>query len=126
MKILYIEDNEKLAELVCGLLAGHGYEVEHEALGRLGLTRFLQDPQSWDAAIVDLELADMPGRDIIPEIAARRPSFPIIVYSGEGELHDRFELYSLGASALIAKPSGAQDLLDVLGGLIEIPPVPIH
>jgi len=125
MKILYIEDNKKLAELVCTLLKGHGHEVEHNALGKSGLKSFLQDPQAWDAVIVDLDLPDIAGQDIIPEIAAQRPAFPIVVYSGENELKDRFELYSLGASALISKPCGAQDLLDVLEGLIELPPAPI-
>lgn len=126
MKILYIEDNERLAELVCVLLQGHGHKVEHYALGKSGLERFLQDPQSWDAAIIDLDLPDIAGQDIIPVIAAKRPAFPVVVYSGQKQLKDRFELYSWGASALISKPCGAQDLLDVLEGLIENPPTPIR
>ena len=125
MKILYIEDYAALAQVVCALLRGHGYEVEHHALGKTGLERFRQDPQSWDAIIVDLELPDVSGQSLMPEIAAQRPALPIVVYSGLKGVEDRFELYSMGASALLSKPCGAQDLLDVLKGLIEMPPAPI-
>lgn len=125
MKILYIEDFEKLARFVCILLEKHGYEVEHHALGKPGLERFRQEPESWDAVIIDLELPDVSGQKLIPEIAVLRPALPIVVYSGMKGLEDRFELYSSGASALLTKPCGAKDLLDVLKGLIEIPPEPV-
>jgi len=49
-----------------------------------------------------------------------------VVYSGASGLKDRFELYSSGASALLSKPTSAQDLLDVLKGLIDLPPEAIR
>lgn len=126
MKVLYIEDNEKLAYLVCALLEGHGYQVEHYVLGKLGLERFKHDCASWDVVIIDLDLPDVSGRDLIPEIAAQRPNLPIVVYSGESGLRERFELYSSGASALLSKPTPGQDLLDVLKHLVDSPPTPIN
>jgi DNA-binding response OmpR family regulator len=122
MKILYIEDNETVAFAACALLEGHGYKVEHYTLGKTGFERFCQDPQLWDAAILDLELPDMSGEDLIPKIAALRPHLPIVVFSGRKGLKESFELYSSGASAVLAKPMGGYDLLDVVNGLIETPP----
>ena len=126
MKILYIEDNQQMAFLVCSLLKGHGYEVEHFALGKPGLEGFLQAVPSWDAVIMDLDLPDVAGQNLIPEIAAQRPSLPIVVYSGAPGLKDRFELYASGASTVLSKPTAGQDLLDVLKGLIELPVAPIQ
>jgi DNA-binding response OmpR family regulator len=125
MKILYIEDNEKLAALVCTLLRGYGYEVEYFALGKPGLEKFYQDSASWDAIIIDLELPDVSGQALLPEMAAHRPGLPIVVYSGMSGVRQRFELFSSGAAAVLSKPTPGQDLLDVLQHLIEIPPEPI-
>lgn len=125
MKILYIEDYEELAELVITVLKNNGYEVGHYKLGQEGLARFHQNPQEWDAVIIDLGLPDIAGQDIIPKIAKQCPATPIIVYSGANEVKERFELYTSGASALLSKPCCAQDLLDVLKGLIDMPPAPI-
>jgi len=122
MKILYFEDNEQMAVLVGALLKGHGYDVEHFALGKPGLARFCETPQSWDAVIVDLDLPDVPGMALIPEIAERCPTLPIIVYSGMSGMKEHFELYTSGASAVLLKPSQGQDLLDVLKELIKLPP----
>jgi len=128
MKILYIEDNDQMAFLVCTLLKAHGYEVEHVALGKPGLERFYEAYPSWDAVILDLALPDVSGRDLLPEMAAQRPNLPIVVYSGMNGprfgLDSRFELFSTGASAVLWKPSGGQKLLDVLQELIGAPPKP--
>jgi DNA-binding response OmpR family regulator len=125
MKVLYIEDDANQSMLVKLLLTGQGYEVEHYALGKPGLERFLQEPDAWDATLIDLVLPDMSGEEIIPQIFAKRPLLPIIVHSGTHGMKHRYELYSSGASALVPKPCEAQDLLDVLAGLIETPPEPI-
>jgi len=128
-KILYIEDDETLAALVCVLLKTHGYDVEHFALGKAGLERFYQVFPSWDAVVVDLDLPDVSGRDLVPEMVAQRPNLPIVIYSGQNGprfgLDNRFELYATGASAFLWKPSGGQALLDVLKELLEIPPKPL-
>jgi DNA-binding response OmpR family regulator len=122
MKILYVEDNESLAATVCSFLTSHGYQVEHFARGSAGLGRFAEDPQFWDLAMVDLELPDMSGQTVVSQISAQRPNLPIVVHSGVPGMKERYELISSGASALLAKPTEAQDLLDTLKGLIDLPP----
>ncbi len=94
-------------------------------MGKPALEIFSPNPQAWDAVIIALDLPDVPGQELIPQIAALCPSLPIVVYSGVSGLKDRFELYTSGASALLFKPTGGRDLLDVLKGLIEIPPTPM-
>jgi len=120
LRILYIEDNQALATVVCTTLAQHGYSVEHFPLGNQGFECFRADPQSWDAAIIDLDLPDIPGQTLIPPIAALRPNLPIVVFSGMKGLQDSFELYTSGASVLLSKPFGGTFLLDVLKGLMKI------
>ena len=126
MKILYIEDHDKLAFAVRTLLTTRGYTVHHFKMGMLGLEKFSRDPSSWDAVIIDLELPDIPGDEIITKIAAQRPQLPIVVYSGLGGLKHQFEIISDGATALLSKPSNARDLLDILKYVIEEPPEPIR
>ncbi len=103
-------------------MASHQYTVELFSLGEPGWEHFCQDPRSWDAVLIDLELPDISGREIIPKIAAQCPQLPIVVYSGLSGLKHRFEIISTGATALLSKPSNAQDLLDILKYVIEKPP----
>jgi DNA-binding response OmpR family regulator len=128
MKILYIEDDKKMAALVCMLLQSHGYEVEHFDLGKAALERFYEVLPSWTAVIIDLDLPDVSGRTLIPEMAAQRPDLPIVVFSGQSGprfgQENRFELYSTGATAFVWKPSGGQHLLDVLKGFTKTPSLP--
>jgi two-component system response regulator TctD len=126
MKILYIEDDKKLAKLVCLLLESHGYDVEHCARAQNGLDTFCLALPTWNAVIVDLDLPDGSGRLLISEMAAKRPALPIIVHSGLNGprfgLDNRFELFSAGVSAFVWKPSGGQPLLDVLKEVTRTPP----
>jgi len=126
MKILYIEDDKKLAKLVCLLLESHGYDVEHCARAQHGLDTFCLALPTWNAVIVDLDLPDGSGRLLISEMSAKRPALPIIVHSGLNGprfgLDNRFELFSAGVSAFVWKPSGGQPLLDVLKELTRTPP----
>ncbi len=126
MKILYIEDNATLATLVRILLKSHGYDVEHFALGKAALVRFYLALPTWDAVVVDLDLPDVHGRTLIEEMAAKCPDLPIVVYSGLNGprfgLRSRFELFASGASAILWKPSGGQQLIDALEELIVNPP----
>jgi DNA-binding response OmpR family regulator len=128
MKLLYIEDDERLAVLVCMLLKSHGYEVEHFAMGKPGLDRFYLALPSWGAVIIDLDLPDVSGRTLIAEMAAQCPTLPIVVYSGMNGtrfgLANRFELFSAGAAAVLWKPSGGEKLLGVLKELIVTRPIP--
>jgi two-component system response regulator TctD len=126
MKILYIEDDKRLAKLVCLLLESHGYDVEHCARAQRGLDTFCLGLPTWNAVIVDLDLPDGSGRLLISEMAAKRPGLPIIVHSGLSGprfgLDNRFELFSAGVSAFVWKPSGGQPLLNVLKELTRMPP----
>lgn len=94
-------------------------------MGKPGLERFYQASASWDAVIIDLDLPDVSGREIIPKIAAQCSQLPIVVYSGLSGLRHRFEIISTGATALLSKPSNAQDLLDILKYVIETPSSPL-
>jgi FixJ family two-component response regulator len=111
---------------VSTLLTSHGYQVEHYPLGKTGFERFCQEPQSWDAVILDLELPDISGQDLIPQIAVQCPNLPIVVFSGQKGLQDSFKLYSSGASALFSKPFFGYNLLDVVSRLTELPPTTVQ
>ena len=79
--------------------------------------------------ILDLDLPDVSGRTLIPEMVARCPALSIVVYSGLNGprfgLENRLQLHIAGAYAFVWKPSGGQKLLDVLKELTETPPSPM-
>jgi CheY-like chemotaxis protein len=124
-KILYVEDNKPMALSVSFILKSHKFSVKHFEFGKKAIEAFHKCPMDWHAAIIDLGLPDITGMELITEINKNCPTLPIIVLSGASNIMERLYLYTSGASAVLAKPCHGQDLIDVLNGLITMPPAPL-
>jgi two-component system, OmpR family, response regulator len=109
MKVLLVEDEQKIADFVCAGLASRGFELTHCDNGNTGLARACQG--SFDVVILDLML---PGRDGLSVLKAMRSagvSTPVILLTARNELHDRIEGLNLGADDYMAKPFFVEELV---------------
>jgi two-component system, OmpR family, response regulator len=109
MKVLVVEDEQKIADFVCAGLAARGFELTHCDNGNTGLVRACQG--SFDVVILDLML---PGRDGLSMLKAMRSagvSTPVILLTARNELHDRIEGLNLGADDYMAKPFFVEELV---------------
>src|SRR5262245_17426044 len=68
-RILLIEDDSRLAEMVSNYLGGAGFQVVRAATGNAGLA--LHAREAFDALVLDLMLPDMDGLDVCRTIRAR-------------------------------------------------------
>lgn len=103
MKILIVDDEPQVAEVLARSLAreGHTAEVAHsgeEALRRLGVA----EP---DALFLDVSMPGMNGLDVLAEVKRRRPSLPVVVITGHATPDEMDEVRRLGAVDVIAKPA---------------------
>jgi two-component system phosphate regulon response regulator PhoB len=109
-RILVVDDEPDLLELVRFNLSQAGFEVETAADGRQGLEAIRQRPP--DLLILDLMLPDLPGMDVCREIRAdpelRR--LPIIMLTARGEELDRVVGFELGADDYVTKPFSPREL----------------
>jgi PAS domain S-box-containing protein len=103
MRLLYIEDDPGLARLVQTKLAPEGYLVDNASTGREGLQVF--DETIHDLVIVDYQLPDCNGLDVLQTLVSRRAGVPVIMATGAGNEEVAVRAMKLGAADYINKES---------------------
>ncbi len=107
-KVLVVEDEENINNLVTTLLEANGYSVVSARSG--GSAKMLYASHRPDLIILDLGLPDMDGITLLREI--RRESFtPIIVLSARTQEGDKVCALDLGANDYVTKPFGSAELM---------------
>ena len=121
-RILVIDDDMSVRRFVKHALELAGFSVEDAADGWSGMQIFHRDP--FDMVITDIFMPGKEGLDIIDELTEEFPDVKTIAISGGG-LYDKdyaLELaIELGAHQYLAKPFTADDMLDIVYDLFEIP-----
>ncbi len=107
-RILIIEDDPSIVNLMRVVLKAHDYEVFVATTG----AEALSIAASWcpSLLILDLGLPDMDGVEIIRRIRSWS-TLPILVVSARDHEHDKVEAFDLGADDYITKPFGTSELL---------------
>lgn len=109
MKILVVEDEERIAAfLEAGLLA-EGYAVDHAATGGNALLRI--EAVQPDLVVLDLGLPDIDGTEVLRELRRRQPGLPVIVLTARGDIDARVESLDLGADDFVPKPFAFEELV---------------
>lgn len=108
MRILLIEDDQRLAEMVKDYLGGAGFRVTIAHTGNQGIA--LHDDQVFDALILDLMLPDMDGLDICRHIR-KSSQTPILMLTARGDVMDRVIGLEIGADDYLPKPFEPRELL---------------
>lgn len=107
-KILVIDDDQKLNELLKDYLAKFGFEVETVEHPHDGLKKIKVQPP--DLIILDVMLPDMEGFDVCKEIR-KNYNTPIIMLTARGEVTDRVVGLELGADDYLPKPFEPRELV---------------
>jgi two-component system, OmpR family, phosphate regulon response regulator OmpR len=115
-RILLIEDDPRLAEMVKTYLDGVGFHVTVARKGVAGLA--LEKREAFDAVILDLTLPDMDGLDVCRQIRARAAT-PILMLTARGEPVDRVVGLELGADDYLGKPFEPRELKARLNAILR-------
>jgi len=103
-RILFVDDEESLAEMYQESLSYFGYNVEAVMSGYSALELFHKDPNRFDMIITDLTMPRMTGIQLAQEILAIRPDIPIILCSGFGDQATKERASILGIRKMLMKP----------------------
>ncbi len=117
MRILLVEDDEKIASFIQKGLKAAGYAVDHAADGDDGLHMGLNEP--YDAAIIDIMLPGRNGLSIIGTLRRRKVNTPVIILSAKGEVEDRVKGLETGGDDYLTKPFSFSELLARVQALIR-------
>jgi DNA-binding response OmpR family regulator len=107
IRVLILEDDPTVGEVVARYLRREGYAVDVEADGAVGLQRALAHAP--DLVILDLMLPSLSGLEICQRLRAAAP-VPIIMLTARGAEADRIAGLEMGADDYVAKPFSPREL----------------
>ncbi|HLL26553.1 MAG TPA: response regulator transcription factor [Xanthobacteraceae bacterium] len=119
MRLLVVEDNDELAQLLAKGLQSAGFDVDllasvSEAQAALATTRYA-------ALILDLGLPDGDGLTILRDLRHRKDPIPVLVLTARGGVHDRVSGLRSGADDYLVKPFAFNELVARLEALLRRP-----
>ena len=115
-RLLMIEDDRALAEMVATYLGRAGMTLDHRENAEAGLAAALQG--DYDAVILDLMLPDGDGLELCRAIRARS-DVPILMLTARGEEADRIVGLEIGADDYLPKPFNPRELLARLRAILR-------
>ena len=117
MRLLVVEDDEKIASFIVKGLKQNSYAVDHRADGEDGLALALT--VSYDAAVVDIMLPKLDGLSLIQQIRAKKIHLPVLVLSAKATVEDRVRGLQAGADDYLTKPFAFSELLARIQALVR-------
>ncbi|WP_020604673.1 response regulator transcription factor [Spirosoma spitsbergense] len=109
MKILLVEDEERLASFIRKGMSAEGYEVEIAYDGRTGLSLFRRD--IYDIILLDVNLPQMNGFELCRIIRSENEAVPVLMLTALDSMADKSDGFNAGADDYLAKPFEFQELL---------------
>jgi DNA-binding NtrC family response regulator len=118
-KVLVIDDEQGIRNLLDTLLRRKGYTVVLADGGRKGLELFRREHP--DIVVLDLKMPELGGVAVLQQIRGLNPHIPVIVLTGAGTPETEQHVYALGASEFIEKEFSLHLLGDALKRLLKTP-----
>jgi DNA-binding NtrC family response regulator len=121
-KVLLCDDEESLCRALARLLRSAFDVTTADGPGALAKL----EHESFDVVVTDLRMPQVSGFDVLEAVRRRSPRTPVIVMSGNAEIHDAVRAMRSGARDFLIKPIDAKGLeealANVLGGSATTPP----
>ena len=107
-RVLIIDDDAELCELLAARMSGEGFDIEAVQDGNRGLERALSCEHS--LVVLDLMLPGMGGLDVLRQLRTQSP-IPVLVLTARGEDVDRIVGLEIGADDYLSKPFNPRELI---------------
>jgi two-component system, OmpR family, response regulator len=117
MRLLLVEDDQKIATFVKKGFKAEGFAVDHAANGMDGLDLALTEP--YDAAVIDIMLPELDGLSLIGRMRREKVMTPVIILSAKGAIDDRIKGLQIGGDDYLSKPFAFSELLARVQALIR-------
>lgn len=117
MRVLLIEDDNRLAQTLTRQLREAGYAVDVSADGAEGL--FFGEEYPVDLAIIDLGLPQLSGLEVIRRLRSGGREFPILILTARSEWQDKVAGLEAGADDYLTKPFHVEELLARINALMR-------
>jgi DNA-binding response OmpR family regulator len=119
MRLLLIEDETRLAEVIAGGLSRAGFAVDEVAT--VGDAEAALSGTQYDALVLDLGLPDGDGMTLLRDLRRAGNSTPVLILTARDGLEDRVEGLNAGADDYLLKPFAMPELVARLKALLRRP-----
>ena len=117
MRVLLIEDDQRLVDSLGSQLREAGYAVDVSTDGIEGL--YVGEEFPIDLAIIDLGLPELPGLEVIRKLRERGRDFPILVLTARSDWQDKVAGLEAGADDYVTKPFQVEELMARINALMR-------
>ncbi len=123
MRLLLIEDNQRLAELLGKGLKANGFAVD--SFSTLGEAEAALAAMPYQAMILDLGLPDGDGLTLLSNLRKKSNGMPVLILTARDDLPDRVRGLNAGADDYVVKPVAIDELVARLRALLRRPGLPL-
>jgi DNA-binding response OmpR family regulator len=109
MRILIVEDEKKLCELIERALKAERYAVDTAGDGQAGWA--LADAYDYDLVVLDLMLPGLSGGDVLQRIRRKNQQVPILILTARDATEEKVRNFEAGADDYLTKPFAFAELL---------------
>jgi two-component system, cell cycle response regulator CtrA len=109
MRVLLIEDDASMAKTIELMLGSHGFNTYTTDLGEEGLD--LGKLYDYDIILLDLNLPDMSGFEVLKKLRLAKVQTPVLILSGLKEISDKVKALGVGADDYMTKPFEKEELV---------------
>jgi two-component system OmpR family response regulator len=117
MRVLVVEDDERIASFVSKGLREAGFAVDTAGDGAEGLHLAVTEP--YDAAVVDIMLPGLDGLSLIERVREKNIKTPVLILSARRTVYDRVKGLQTGGDDYMTKPFSFSELLARIQALIR-------
>ena len=117
MRVLLVEDDEATAKSLDLMLSSEGYNLYATDLGEEGLD--LGKIYDYDIIILDLNLPDMDGYEVLKKLRLAKVETPILILSGMNEPDDKIKGLCFGADDYLTKPFNKGELIARINAIVR-------
>ena len=117
-KILLIEDDQDMQELLCDYLSNYDYSVNAFSQPKEALEHFQSHKTDYTLVVLDLMLPQMDGFDVCKKIRTYS-DIPVIISSARGEVSDKILAFEAGADDYLAKPYEPRELIIRMNAILR-------
>ena len=117
MKLLIVDDEQKIRELIAKYATFEGYEYAEAENGMQAVE--IARGATFDLIVMDIMMPELDGFSASREIRKNSPSVPIILLSARGEEYDKIHGFELGIDDYVVKPFSPKELMLRIGAVLR-------
>jgi len=122
MRILIVEDEERLAKSLKKALEKEGFAADYVTNGETGLNRIEICHKDYDLVILDLMLPKKDGLEVCKEVRAKGIKIPILMLTARFDTNNKVTALNVGADDYLVKPFSFEELTARIRALLRRPP----